>query len=92
MWCQLFPQDCGQKESFSIPRLQRSNAIANRLNSLSAVSLGVRQGAKTMQNEAPTASNKMQVLDAASFACDGAFPSHAEKKTNPPKKVQKFAE
>lgn len=54
--------------------------------------LGDRQGAKTMQKEAPTASNKMQGLDAESFACDGAFPSHAEKKTNPKKKVQKSAE
>lgn len=70
----------------SVPRLRRSYAIANRLSSLSAASLGVRQAAKTMQNEAPTASNKRQVLDAASFTCDGAFPSHAEKKTNQKKK------
>lgn len=49
----------------AIPRLQRSKVIANRLNSLFTVCLGVRQGAKTMQNEAPTASNKMQVLGAA---------------------------
>lgn len=44
-----------------------------------------------MQNEAPTASNQMQVLDAASFSCEGAFPSHAEKKINQKKKVQKSA-
>lgn len=76
----------------SVPRLRRSYAIANRLSSLSAASLGVRQAAKTMQNEAPTASNKRQVLDAAPFTCDGAFPSHAEKKTNQKKKVRKVKE
>lgn len=74
----LIPQSHG---SIGAKRLQ------NTLNSLSTASLGGRQGAKTRQKEAPTAANKMQVLDAASFTCDGAFPSHAEKKTNQ-KKVE----